>query len=107
MTTIADAVQVYLAEVILARNGVDFSNRREVLSLATYGVTPVHVCQAAAQLAITFDCPMGCGRKLDPADKDAMGLDLCPQCFIEAGLENEHQDGLHEGCPDPGCPGCQ
>lgn len=97
---------VLLARRILASNGVDPDNRRDVLSLATYGVSPLAVVTSAAQLAVTFDCPMGCGRKLDPGSKDAMGVDLCPPCYDEAGMENEHADGLHDGDPSPDCPAC-
>lgn len=98
---------IHLVRSILAHNGVDPDNRQTVMSLATYGVSPLDVVTAAAQLAITFDCPMKCGRKLDPANKDAMGVDLCPTCYDEAGLENEHSDGYHEEEPDPDCPDCR
>lgn len=92
---------------LLARNGINPDDRPDVVSLATYGVSPLNVVTAAAQLAVTFDCPMACGRKLDPGNKDAMGVDLCPTCYDEAGLENEHADGYHDDEPAPGCPECQ
>jgi len=94
------------ARLLLINAGVFPYDRAEVLHLATYGTSPLDVVTAAAQLAITFDCPMACGRKLDPANKDAMGVDLCPTCYDEAGLENEHSDGYHDK-PNPACPGCQ
>lgn len=97
----------YLARLVLAANGVDPDDRRQVVSLATYGVSPLCVITAAAQLAVTFDCPLGCGRKLDPGMKDAMGVDLCPTCYDDAGLENEHSDGLHDDESNPECPDCQ
>lgn len=86
---------------VLARNGIDPRDRRDVVHLATYGVSPLSVVAAAAQLAVTFDCPMGCGSKLDPGSKDAMGVDLCPTCYAEAGLENEHSDGGHHAKAAP------
>jgi hypothetical protein len=95
---------ILAAKSVLLRNGVH--SRQDVISLATYGVSPLSVVTAAAQLAVTFDCPMGCGRKLDPGDKDAMGVDLCPTCYDEAGLENEHSDGYLDDEPDPACPVC-
>lgn len=99
---------ILAARSVLARNGIDPDDRRDVVHLATYGVSPLSVVTAAAQLAVTFDCPMACGRKLDPGSKDAMGVDLCPQCYDEAGLENEHADGHHDAAyPTPGCPACQ
>jgi hypothetical protein len=97
---------VHLARYMLAGAGVDPDDRRQVLHLATYGVSPLAVVTAAAQLAVTFDCPMGCGRKLDPTNSDAMGVDLCPPCYDEAGLENEHSDGYHDQ-PVADCPACK
>lgn len=94
------------ARLLLIDAGVFPYDRGAVVSLATYGISPLDVVTAAAQLAITFDCPMACGRKLDPANKDAMGVDLCPTCYDEAGLENEHSDGHHDDEPDPACPAC-
>lgn len=99
----------FFARKTLRDAGLNPNNRADVLSLATYGVSPLDVVTACAQLVVTYDCPMRCGRKLDPSNKDALGVELCPQCYDEAGLENAHSDGHHEG-PDeyvPECPDCQ
>lgn len=100
---------VLAARKTLLLAGISPDNRDDVVSLATYGVFPLDVVTACAQLVVTFDCPLGCGRKLDPSDKDALGVELCPRCYYEAGLENEHSDGLHEerGEYNPDCPDCQ
>jgi hypothetical protein len=42
----------------------------------------------------------------DPEFRDAAGCGLCVPCFTEAGIENEHADGYHEGAPDEGCADC-
>lgn len=34
------------------------------------------------------------------------GTGLCKDCYVEAGLENEHQDGMHEE-PVMTCPLCR
>ena len=47
-----------------------------------------------------------CG-KLTTQDVDGAGLSLCRRCYEEAGLENEHQDGLHDAAPVKGCPACE
>jgi hypothetical protein len=84
------------------------SSREEIISLACYGDArnPRPLMQAAGQVVMTFRCPMRCGRPLDPTDKDSLGLDLCPQCFEEAGWENDHSDNGHE-TPVPNCPTCK
>jgi hypothetical protein len=45
----------------------------------------------------------GCGKTTNAGSN---GLDLCAKCFDEAGLENEHQDGMHDGESAEGCPFC-
>lgn len=99
---------ILAARTVLARNGINPDNQDQVMHLATYGVSPLSVVTACAQLAVTFDCAARCGNKLDPGDKDAMGLGLCRPCVDAAEMENAHSDGHHEGPDaDPDCPDCQ
>lgn len=46
---------------------------------------------------------------LDVKDWSFEGLDceLCPDCFEQAGLENEHQDGGHAQAANPDCRECR
>lgn len=47
-----------------------------------------------------------CGQRRQKANIDP-STGLCPDCYEQAGLENEHQDAMHEGQPDPKCKMCQ
>jgi hypothetical protein len=38
--------------------------------------------------------------------RDAAGVGLCQPCYTEAGIENEHADGHHDGAPAPDCWQC-
>lgn len=53
---------------------------------------------------IMAKCRM-CG-KLTHSNVQGAGLDLCNKCFEQAGLENEHADGMHDAQPDPDCEWC-
>lgn len=46
-----------------------------------------------------------CGRNVNPQDWMSQA-ELCEPCYDEAGLENSHQDGEHEGQPHEDCPMC-
>jgi len=98
----ADVVRAF---GVLADHGM--TSRQSILLLATYGTAENGraLLTAAGIMAMTFVCAC-CGvARLDPSDKDATGLELCPRCFEEAGLENEHSDYGHAE-PVKGCPSC-
>lgn len=46
-----------------------------------------------------------CDKRLTAAQRKA-GDHLCQKCNEVAMLENEHQDGAHEGKPSSSCPMC-
>jgi hypothetical protein len=88
------------------RYGVN--DRQDVISLAKYGTAenPRHLMRAAGTICLTLSCICNCGRNLDPSNKDALGLELCPPCLAEAEMENEHSDGYHDE-PVAACPYCR
>ena len=45
--------------------------------------------------------------KAERENRQHNGTELCAQCFHEAGLENEHQDGLHDEQANDECPMCR
>jgi hypothetical protein len=47
-----------------------------------------------------------CGKKTRATGDGEEFVELCRRCHDEAGLENEHQDGLHDDKPKQGCPMC-
>lgn len=48
----------------------------------------------------------GCGKLTAMVQGDAT-TQLCRKCYDEAGLENEHEDGLHDDSPVADCPTCR
>lgn len=76
--------------------------------------TTERICQKCARgqrtAFSTFNQPrdcMNCGRTFaDSASRDS-NQNLCPSCYDIAGIENEHQDGEHEGRIVGECPMCQ
>lgn len=97
--------QLAAARRTLARAGVVGDSA--IVELATYGTAdnPRRLMIAAGRVAMSLPCRASCGRRLDPSDKDALGVELCPVCFEGAGLENEHSDYGHAE-PVAGCPSC-
>ena len=68
-------------------------------------------CQRGQRTAFsTFNQPrdcMNCGRKFADSTSRDSNQSLCPNCYDIAGIENEHQDGEHEGRIVGECPMCQ
>jgi hypothetical protein len=63
---------------------------------------------AAKRFAAMVTCYSCRDRKLDPDDIDSVSVELCPTCYEESGVENEHSDGYHDGVPPvAGCPVCR
>jgi hypothetical protein len=52
-----------------------------------------------------FTC-ISCGKRTRHTGEQALGSELCPICWDDAGIENEHSDGFHDEQPDPNCPLC-
>lgn len=61
-----------------------------------------------AARARTYHCD-SCGfdKPAHQWDRDSHGVNLCADCYTEAGLENEHQDGYHNDKSNPDCPMCR
>ncbi len=47
-----------------------------------------------------------CGKQSRYTGEQALGSELCPKCWEEAGLENEHSDDGHAEF-NPDCPTCR
>jgi hypothetical protein len=90
---------------LLRRFGV--ASKQDALLLATCGTVENgrDVMHAAGLVVLDMTCYCCKANKLDPSDKDALGLELCPPCYEGAGLENEHTDDGHD-MPVAGCPSC-
>lgn len=100
------AGDIVLCRMILARHAVDPDDPWAVTATAAHCVSPQQLATAANQLAVTLPCVGECGENLDVSDKDALALRLCAACYEEAGLENEHSDGMHQHGKHPDCPDC-
>jgi len=51
----------------------------------------------------------GCGKRTRVGfedDVDAYNLELCYECWEDAGLENDHSDGHHSEVSNPDCRWC-
>ena len=94
------------ARRLLRRYGL--TDDHEIVGVACYGDgrNPRELMKAAGTAVLGMTCYACKTRKLDPSNKDALGLELCPQCLTEAEMENEHNDGYHDE-PVVGCAQCQ
>ena len=52
-----------------------------------------------------YEC-RSCGKQTRDTGEGEVSARLCLSCWNAAGLENEHNDGHHEGNPNPDCPMC-
>jgi hypothetical protein len=48
-----------------------------------------------------------CGKRTRETGECESGVELCRDCYEDAGYENEHQDGYHDDEPNPSCPWCR
>jgi hypothetical protein len=84
----------------------------DVVALAARGVEPPDLVAACRRMARTRYCHVCHMKRLDVDHRDALALAMCPRCYDEGCLENEHNDYGHdtpvEGCPvcHPPCPAC-
>lgn len=63
------------------------------------------VMNARSMISSAFVCRV-CGKESYDVDGGNGGVELCPECYYDAGLENEHLDGHHED-PRSDCKLCQ
>lgn len=59
-----------------------------------------------SKLNTLCDCRI-CGKKTHSSIDGDLDIQLCRKCYTEAGLENEHADGLHSGIVKKNCPQCK
>ena len=48
-----------------------------------------------------------CGKDTRATGQGEEGVELCRHCYEDAGMENEHNDGHHDGNPQANCRQCQ
>ena len=48
---------------------------------------------------------VSCGKRT--RDTNGVACDLCASCYKEVSMENAHNDGHHDGSPNPDCPYCK
>jgi hypothetical protein len=100
----SDAYQVRQIAVMSSPDDIAFSDEDTGESFDKDTVARIYQ-QARARTYMCKSC--GIEKPIYQWDPDSHGVDLCADCYTEAGLENEHQDGMHDDNRDPHCPMCK
>ena len=86
-------------------NYLNFSlSAEDALHLAYAGQGPAHALAWREIKRQGLRC--SCGAPFDKRG-DGVSARLCNACYDEAGLENEHADGYHDGAPNARCIDCR
>lgn len=50
---------------------------------------------------------LGCGKRTRETGSSESNVELCIDCYDDAGMENEHDDGHHDDNPHSDCRWCR